>query len=90
MSRYYRYKNGAAVTIRRDLERGTAYYMRSGYREGTACTTLTYSQVQRLGELVHIKEKKDGYYYIFEDYGCDNWTDDMFEAPNECTCSSLL
>lgn len=90
MSRYYRYKNGAAVTIRRDLERGTVYHMRSGYREGTAWTTITYSQAQMLGKLVHIKGKKDGYYYIVEDYGLDNWTDDMFEAPNECTCSSLL
>lgn len=90
MSRYYRYKNGAAVIVRPDLERGTTYYMRSGILENTARAALTYSQAQRLGQLVHIKGKRSGRYYVEEDWGLDAWTDDMFEVPNECTCSSLL
>lgn len=31
-SRYYRYKNGEEVIVRADLDWGTRYYMRSGYR----------------------------------------------------------
>ena len=80
MSRYYQYKNGEEVVVRPDLERGVQYYMRSGYRANDVSATLTYSQAQRLGTVVHIAE----------DYGCDRWTDEMFAAPNECICTPLL
>lgn len=90
MSRYYQYKNGEEVFVRPDLERGVQYYMRSGYRANDVSATLTYSQSQRLGNAVHIAGKRNGYYYIDEDYGCDRWTDEMFAAPNECICTPLL
>ena len=54
MSRYYQYKNGEEVVVRPDLERGVQYYMRSGYRANDVSATLTYSQAQRLGTVVHI------------------------------------
>ncbi|MEF2730899.1 MAG: hypothetical protein U0O35_10975 [Faecalibacterium sp.] len=40
--------------------------------------------------MVHIAGKRNGRYYIDEDYGCDRWTDEMFAAPNECICTPLL
>ena len=69
MSRYYQYKNGEEVFVRPDLERGVQYYMRSGYRANDVSATLTYSQAQRLGTVVHIAGKRNGRYYIDEDYG---------------------
>lgn len=89
-SRYYRYKNGEEVIVRADLDWSTRYYMRSGYRTDEQYTMLSYNQFQRLGKPVHIKAKRNGRYFIEEDYGNYAWTDDMFEAPNECFCSSLL
>ena len=66
--------------------------MRSGYRANDVSATLTYSQAQRLGTVVHIAGKRNGRYYIDEDYGCDRWTDEMFveEDSGECCCESLL
>lgn len=90
MSRYYRYKNGAEVTVRPDLEARTRYYMRSGFREGEAYRDATYSQVDRVGQIVHIHGKRDGKYFITEDGGWQEWTDDMFESVSECICVSLL
>lgn len=89
-SRYYRYKNGEEVIVRADLDRDTRYYMRSGYRADEQYTMLSYNQSQRLGKPVHIKTKRDGRYFIEEDYGGYAWTDDMFEDPKECFCESLL
>lgn len=89
-SRYYRYKNGEEVIVRADLDQNTRYYMRSGYRADEQYTMLSYNQSQRLGKPVHIKNKRGGRYFIEEDYGGYAWTDDMFESPNECCCSSLL
>ena len=93
MSRYYQYKNGEEVFVRPDLERGVQYHMRSGYRANDVSATLTYSQAQRLGTVVHIAGKRNGRYYIDEDYGCDRWTDEMFVGladESECYCESLL
>lgn len=89
-SRYYRYKNGEEVIVRNDLERGVPYYMRSGYRADEQYASITWNQAQRLGTTVHIEGKRNGCYYIREDYGSNSWTDDMFESPNECICNSLL
>ena len=92
MSRYYRYKNGAEVTVRPDLEARTRYYMRSGFREGEAYRDATYGQVDRAGRVVHIQGKRNGKYFITEDWGFEDWTDDMFAGPanDECYCQSLL
>lgn len=89
-SRYYRYKNGEEVMIRADLERNVRYYMRSGTWADERYSALTWHQFRMLGQNVHIEGKRNGRYYIREDYGSDYWTDDMFEAPNECVCTSLL
>lgn len=90
MSRYYRYKNGAEVTVRADLEKYKNYFMRSGYRANDAYKSATQRQVDRAGKIVHIESKKDGRYFIREDWGCDAWTDDMFDPIGECVCMSLL
>lgn len=89
-SRYYRYKNGEEVIVRSDLDYNTRYYMRSGYRADEQYAMLSYGQFRKLGKPVHIKDKRGGRYIIEEDYSDSAWTDDMFESPNECCCSSLL
>lgn len=81
MSRYYRYKNGAEVTVRPDLEARTRYYMRSGFREGEAYRDATYSQVDRAGQIVHIHGKRDGKYFI---------TEDGAGKSGQMTCSNRL
>lgn len=90
MSRYYRYKNGEEVMVRADLVKHEKYYMRSGYMADEEYKAATQCQVLRAGTVVHIRDKKNGRYFIEEDGCFDAWTDEMFESPNECYCSSLL
>ena len=90
MSRYYRYKNGQEVTVRPDLVVWTRYYMRSGTWAGEAYKDASSHQTDFAGRVVHIEGKRDGKYYIREDYGANNWTDDMFDPFDECICTSLL
>ena len=89
----YKYKNGEAVRVRGDLQRGCFYYMRSGAEPGTAgveVSQVSWGQTKYCGQVVHISHKVNGRYKILEDSKSYYYTDDMFECPKNLVCKSLL
>lgn len=83
----YMYHPGDVVRVREDLAENTNYKMCSGKNNGVDCWIWGWMK-EYAGKQITIK-RIDGGFYRAEGIDCI-WTDDMFEAPNECFCSSLL
>mgnify|MGYP005903352031 CR=1 FL=1 len=88
----YRYKIGDAVLVRDDLKYGAFYDMTSGPYPECNRNVVTNKMAELHGRLVHIKNYSAVGQYHVEETGRLQWTDNMFEDPdnNECRCESLL
>lgn len=92
----YRYKPHDEVCLVDGLKPNTRYYMRSGFKEGSASVAYSEYGMRNLlnqygnGRVLHIRKRELGYYRIEEDDGYQKWTDEMFRPVDGISFQSLL